>query len=553
MAGPLPAMYKDCKAGLSPRIQTTMKRQVVLHPILFALYPVVFLYGRNNYLYEPWVMLSPAVVSVALAAAVWALLRLCLGDWRLAAILVSAGFVVLTSFGAILDQSARFALRKQGLMDRGISTGDMIVLASVLAVVLICVAFVKLRRFIHEWTYLMNVMGTMLICLPLSGTLMHAYVTSHVAKTVPQQLLAPEPGLTAKTDQRPDIYYIVLDGYGRNDVMETVYGYDNSYFTDALTEKGFFVADQSRSNYSHTITSISSALNMEYLQNLLGENLESISDRRFLREIIGRNQVVEFLKKAGYSIVAFSSEYYDIRLGNADVVLEPEWTAHPFDLALLDMTPAPWILGRLGRPPLYDHHRKRLLYTIDNLPAAAKLPGPKFVFAHILLAHPPFVFDAEGKPVQPDRRFNMMVWGNFDDYINGYRDQVHYLNQRFLRSLDSLLKASDQPPVVIVQGDHGPGSHSDGTTAEGTAAFETYSILNAYLLPGGSGEMPYPSITPVNSFRVVFNRYFQTGLKLLEDRTYFSNFTLPHDFTPVTLEDIQRSEQKLQAESLPRK
>jgi hypothetical protein len=553
MVDPLPAMYKDCRAALSLRIQTIMKRQVVLHPILFALYPVVFLYGKNNYLYEPWVMLAPAVVSVTLAAAVWGLLRLCLGDWRLAAILVSAGFVVLTSFGAILDQSARFALRKQGLMDRGISTGDMIVLASVLAVVVICVAFLKLKRFIHEWTYLMNVMGTVLICLPLSDTLIHSYVTSQAAKAVPQQRSAPEPGPAVKTDPRPDIYFIVLDGYGRNDVMNAIYGYDNSYFTDALAEKGFFVADQSRSNYSHTITSISSTLNMEYLQNLLGENLELISDRKFLREIIGRNHVAEFLKKAGYSIVAFSSEYYDIRFENPDVVLQPEWTAHPFDLALLDMTPAPWLLGRLGRPPLYDHHRERLLYTIDNLPAAAKLPGPKFVFAHILLAHPPFVFDGEGKPVQPDRRFNMMVWGNFDDYINGYRDQVHYLNQRFLESLDALLEASDQPPVIIVQGDHGPGSHSDGATSEGTAPYEAYSILNAYLLPDGNGEMPYSSITPVNSFRVVFNRYFGAGLELLEDRTYFSNFTFPYNFTPVTLDDIRRSEQKLQAESRPEK
>lgn len=528
-----------------------MKTQVVLHPILFALYPVVFLYGKNNYLYEPSVMVVPALINLVIAGAAWGALRLWLKDWRLAAMLVSVGFVVFTSFGAILDQSARYALRKQGLVDRGISTGDLIVLASVLAVILICVAFLKMRHAIHHWTYMLNVIGTVLICFPLSDTLIHAYVTSEAAKGVRPLSSIPGPGPAVGVAQPPDIYYIILDGYGRNDVMDTIYGYDNSYFTDFLTERDFFVAEESRSNYSHTVTSVSSALNMAYLQDLLGEALAPVRDRKFVREVILQSRVPEFLKRAGYSIVAFSSEYYDIRLGNPDVVLEPEWTVHPFQLALLDMTPAPWLLGRFGRPLLYDHHRDRMLYTIENLPEAAKLPGPKFVFAHILLAHPPFVFDAEGHSVQPDRRFNMMVWGNFDGYIQGYRDQVHYLNRRFMDSLDRVLEASPEPPVIIVQGDHGPGAHSDGATVEGTAPYEVFSILNAYLLPGESEHEPYATISPVNSFRVVFNRYFDAGFELLEDRSYFSTFTFPYDFKPISPEDIERNEKQLHAGSQP--
>jgi hypothetical protein len=48
-------------------------------------------------------------------------------------------------------------------------------------------------------------------------------------------------------------------------------------------------------------------------------------------------------------------------------------------------------------------------------------------------------------------------------------------------------------------------------------------ILNAYSLPGVEmAEVYYPAISPVNSFRVILNRYFESNLPLLEDRSYFA-------------------------------
>ncbi len=37
-----------------------------------------------------------------------------------------------------------------------------------------------------------------------------------------------------------DIYFIVLDGYGRSDVLKEFYEYDNSDFLRGLKEKGFY-------------------------------------------------------------------------------------------------------------------------------------------------------------------------------------------------------------------------------------------------------------------------------------------------------------------------
>jgi hypothetical protein len=58
--------------------------------------------------------------------------------------------------------------------------------------------------------------------------------------------------------------------------------------------------------------------------------------------------------------------------------------------------------------------------------------------------------------------------------------------------------------------------------------------LNAYYFPDQNYAALYPAISPVNSFRVIFNQYFGTDLELLEDRNYFAGWLAPYDYTDVT-------------------
>jgi hypothetical protein len=66
----------------------------------------------------------------------------------------------------------------------------------------------------------------------------------------------------------PDIYYIILDGHARSDILAELYGYDNNWFVDSLRQRGFYVADRSRTNYAQTYLSLASTLNMTYLDSL---------------------------------------------------------------------------------------------------------------------------------------------------------------------------------------------------------------------------------------------------------------------------------------------
>jgi hypothetical protein len=63
---------------------------------------------------------------------------------------------------------------------------------------------------------------------------------------------------------------------------------------------------------------------------------------------------------------------------------------------------------------------------------------------------------------------------------------------------------------------------------------ESISILNAYYLPGVDSSQLYDSISPVNTFRLIFNTYFGEDYELLDDRTYYSPYWQPYDFYDVT-------------------
>ncbi|NQS88889.1 hypothetical protein HQ584_03765 [Patescibacteria group bacterium] len=124
-----------------------------------------------------------------------------------------------------------------------------------------------------------------------------------------------------------------------------------------------------------------------------------------------------------------------------------------------------------------------------------------------------------------------------------YLDQVTYINKKVEMLVHNLLKNSKIQPIIILQGDHGHGfifhpMHNriiPGTTEEDIKFLKSqFKIFNAYYLPGGGEKHLYSSISPVNSFRVILNTYFDEHFKLLPDQSYYSNYAMPNNFIDVT-------------------
>jgi hypothetical protein len=152
------------------------------------------------------------------------------------------------------------------------------------------------------------------------------------------------------------------------------------------------------------------------------------------------------------------------------------------------------------------------LFTYEKLKEIPDIAGPKLVFVHLSTTHPPFVFDANGDPTT-NALHVMKPRGGEDDYYKGYKGTLAYSDRKMMEVVTALLEKSKNPPIIILQGDHGP---------EKAGESKFYEILNAYYLPGTTPADLYPTISPVNSFRIVLNRYFGQNLELLPDESYSS-------------------------------
>lgn len=188
-----------------------------------------------------------------------------------------------------------------------------------------------------------------------------------------------------------------------------------------------------------------------------------------------------------------------------------------------------WTVMQAASPPapldpMVDY-RERILFVLDQLARAPALPSPKLVFVHILSPHPPIVFDANGEPVnQAD--FETASPGPYRNspLLRAYADQVTFLNRRVLEDIQAILEASDRQPIIVLMGDHGWADRN---------MEDKLSILNVYLLPPAAAGSLYPTITPVNTLRVIFDTVFGASLGKLPDVSYFSTESEEYEFTVV--------------------
>jgi hypothetical protein len=238
----------------------------------------------------------------------------------------------------------------------------------------------------------------------------------------------------------------------------------------------------------------------------------------------------------GYRFVSFSTGYPYTEIKTADLYLGPTFNLNSFSSTLLDNTPIfPFLLDTQ-----YDYARERILYTFDHLGDTAISSKPSFVFAHILSPHPPFIFDDKGQPTNPPRAYSnndgsdFFQLGTRQEYIQGYRNQVLFASSRIRQTIEQILQNSPQPPIIIIEGDHGSGLNLDQHDLAKTDVQDRFSNLIAIYMPGMNSKMLYPDISSVNTFRVIFDNYFGTNYKLLDDRSYYSPLDHPYKLVDIT-------------------
>jgi hypothetical protein len=501
-----------------------VKKTPIVHPFLFPLFPILALYAYNvKSIPVPLGELTgPLLVSSVCAVVLFLALRIALKDPAKAGLLVSLLLLWFLSFGHI---AGMVAVWTAGIFSRSLffATAVLVGLAAFL--------IVRSRRDFRGLTRVLNVVSAVLVGLNIASVGQTFALRHHV-------VTGKEVGISRQTSARPNIYYVVFDAYTRADILEDVFSFDNTGFLAGLEARGFIIAPKSYANYSQTHQSMASSLNFTYLDELAKDVGRISADREPLYGMVRENRVMAFLKSRGYRLVTVSSSIDATDLRGVDRYFGFAQSGSEFRTVLLNTTPLPLFFKPGQNGSSYDAHRKRILSAFRALEESPGEKGPFFFFAHLMCPHPPFVFAANGEPVEPDYLFSMVdadrLHGGGEaavrDYIVRYRAQLAFLNKKILEAVDAILSRSPEPPIIILQGDHGSRAYADLDRPEASYFKENLAILNAYHLPGDGRGLVYPGISPVNTFRLVFKHYFGAELDLLEDRSAWCTWRRPYQF-----------------------
>lgn len=469
--------------------------------------------------------LRSLAVSLGAAGALVLVLRLLKIEPRRSAAAVSITLALFYSFGHVYT-----VIPRTSIVGAFLGQADVLFAAWVAAWILLVWFVLRRLRAIRVWTLFFNLFAAALVGVSLSSILL-ALLTGRGAPQIdlPLPLAAEE----APSDTRPDIYYIILDGYPRQDILEEIYSYDNSAFIDFLQSRGFYVAAESTSNYGQTAVSLASSLNFSHLDFLSGVVEKESSNYQPLRSLIQNNRTRRFLEGQGYHIIAFESGYLLTELQDADTYITFGVPLNGFETLLLSNSAAViWLDSSFAA-----RYRNRITGSFARLEEVAAQPSPKFVFAHIMAMHAPFVFGPNGEEIDEAGyivQHDMGLEGNREAQVELVCNQLTYINRLLMQTVDGILENSPGDPVIILQADHGSALFMDWRVMEGTCFHERMSIFNAYRFPGGRADRLYPTITPVNTMRVVFDTYFGTQLGLEPDTNHYSLWGSPYDLHDVT-------------------
>jgi len=487
-----------------------------LHPFFFALYPILELRNYNITYVDSASLVRPMLLSILVTAALWVILRLFTREWQRSGIITTLIVISFFSYGHVFIQIESVSgtmIRHRYLL---LTFGGLLLLAGMFSL-----RWVKTP---HTFINFLAAAGGILTIFSTARSLQHdlsVYQSSLASREMQESVL--QEVTDSDVNLKPDIYLILLDAHTSEYALRKEFGFDNSAFTGQLKDLGFYVAECAQSNYPVTNLSLTSAFYANY------HEMPTLFP-------VYSSLVIETLRSQGYQVITFENRSKghfalaedlhlarnQMLLGKVDLtgglsefeitLIRTSFLRIAFDIPQL----IPWFNVESIQKVEYYEHFQQTYFILEELKRLPGMDGPKFVFAHILVPHSPFIFSPAGD----------FFWA--DDPATGYVSNVQFIDSQIVPVVAKIIEKSKIPPILIIMGDHG---------ATGVPQLETsemrMSILNAYYVNERAKQDLYETITPVNSFRIVFNSYFGTSYPLLEDMSYYTGDM--NNFTAETL------------------
>jgi hypothetical protein len=489
-----------------------LSRSVPVYPVLVSIVAVLSLFADSTAALP--VLWRPLITGAIVAAMIQLLLAGLMRNRHLGA--VFAALIVLSTFGY----------------------GELVIGASGVFVVAIVLA-IRSRRPLRSlpWGQVTSFLN---LAAAIAVVMVWVTVRESVSFHVGPRSAQPSAAVASPPGDAPDIYVLLLDGYPRSDTLATKFDYDNEPFLAEMSQQGFEVSRNSRSNYNLTSLTLASMFNMAYVRDvLLDPPLEPRRQYRALSAAINSGAALDELRSRGYEIVTVPSPFSLVTLYEADRVIENGGVTE-FELGLLQIGALRHVLPDVQRDVLVESLRERIRFAFKTMRdlAAERSERPRFVFVHVMAPHPPYVFGADGedREAQPCFPTDCDLWNGVHLYGNypepDVRDQVEFINREVSQATRDVIASSQRDPVVIVMSDHGHRFDLD----------DRHEMLRSFFIahtPDHSSLFP-ASVTPVNLMPRLFNAYFGAALKLVHEDSYWVDDRLTE--TEGVLNPVQVSE-----------
>lgn len=505
-------------------------------PFLFAILTVTALVASNPFEgVRAHNLVIPLAMSTGVAAASWAVVVLLIPDrlrCSLAALAISL---------PILLSGYLFGWLRVTDLPETLASG--VEVALLLLVVAAAILAVRRIRWPAEMARFLNLFGLlgMLVSAP---ALVPMFTSSEL----------PVESSTALPDTadiiRPDIYFVLLDAYTGSESLRLYYGFDNTPFLDSLRARELSIAEGQRSNYIKTFLSVSSILNRDYVNELMAQSAPKYRDRSHAYNRMEFNRTTYDLKRLGYDFYYVGSSYPPLasnRLADEGFSRSRSLEFERFWLQSTGLLPLRRLYcratGRCKLPelPFQPETAAETESRLAYLTSLVHRPGPKFVFAHVMLPHGPFRFGSDCEP----RRSRWTVGPNAIESESTLRrlyvEQLQCTNHLILALVDSIRANSPGEPMIVLQSDHGGGRFVGGLPTDlGETApdqvRERFDIFAAYSGPDALGDSLAAAGTPVNVFRTLFRAMWKVDEPPLYNRSYWSERERPLFLTRVSLE-----------------
>ena len=451
-------------------------KNFIIFPFLLAFLPSWQLILKNyDELIFQDILISLTIVAVSVI--VWIVITKIIKNGNKAALITGIGVGFFFYFGYLQD-----ALDGILIFNIPINKTSVLMIISIIVFIISIIYFVKSKKN-----------------FALSIKIANVFTVTMILFTLIQFVI---PGALA---EKPNVYHIILDEYTDNEILLKKFGYDNGKFLEFLNKNGFYMPDKSFSTFRSTSNELNLILNMDYPISS-GWVSDAYQDLK-------TNKVMSTFSDQNYSIIETNSamRWKDFSDVDTHLCYDVDFINSEF----LDQVLRKSIIKYFMEQHQTDTRRDMVRCTFNELnEIALQSNGPTYVFAHLYVPHPPFIFGPNGENVTPDHSeiSGLQSWENPQGYLN----QLIYATSEISVVITNIVE-NDPNAIIILQGDTGTSTGTDGTTTTMKDIYQIHSILYAVRIPDVNN---FENAIPVNTYRIIFNNYFDMNYEYLEHRIY---------------------------------